>query len=96
MGISEMKKATTISYDEWMAAVQDTARARLDVVPPGWVTPETMTGPGKLSKEGVSMVHARHLLQELFKNKRAERRRFYVENEYGALRWVYHYKLIKK
>ncbi len=86
---------TKISFDEWQAAVVDVARSRVDQVPAGWVTPEQMTVPGTLTRNGLGHRHATRVLHELFVAGKAERKQFMIETTDGMVRKVYHYRLKK-
>ncbi len=86
---------TSISYDEWRSALEEVARIAPDVIPPGWVSPEEMCGPGKLRKKGISWTQARHYLALLVEAGKAERKKFLVANNLGTVRAVFHYRLKK-
>lgn len=86
---------TKISYDEWQSAVADVVRERVEEVPAGWVTPEEMTAPGTLTKNGLGHRHATRILHDLSVAGKAERKQFMIETGDGIVRRVYHYRLKK-
>ena len=91
-----MKKQTSISFDEWQAALSDVSHQRVSEIPEGWYTTGQLKEPGRLTKGGISEAHVRHLLFDLFQAGKIERKKFIIENEKtGTVRPVYHYRLKK-